>query len=48
MWDEGDAGLKTAERPMVAIRKLGDEVKVRFIHFWCFFLEMKLMIAWVL
>jgi cell cycle arrest protein BUB3 len=27
-WDEGDAGLRTAERPMVAIRKLGDEVKV--------------------
>ena len=28
-WDEGESGLKTAERPMVAIRKLGDEVKVR-------------------
>ncbi|KAF8240272.1 WD40 repeat-like protein [Tricholoma matsutake] len=26
-WDEGEAGLKTAERPAVAIRKLGDEVK---------------------
>ncbi|KAF9457547.1 WD40-repeat-containing domain protein [Collybia nuda] len=26
-WDEGEAGLKTAERPMIAVRKLGDEVK---------------------
>ncbi|KAF8872365.1 WD40-repeat-containing domain protein [Infundibulicybe gibba] len=26
-WDEGEAGLKTAERPMVLVRKLGDEVK---------------------
>ena len=28
-WDDGEAGLKTAERPLVVVRKLGDEVKVR-------------------
>ena len=28
-WDDGEAGLKTAERPMISVRKLGDEVKVR-------------------
>jgi hypothetical protein len=37
-WDEGEAGLKTAERPMVVVRKVGDEVKVsfffRFSVFW--------------
>ena len=27
-WDEGEAGMKTADRPMIAVRKLGDEVKV--------------------
>jgi len=27
-WDEGEAGLKTAERPTVLVRKLGDEIKV--------------------
>ncbi|KAM6503085.1 WD40-repeat-containing domain protein [Amanita muscaria] len=27
MWDDGDAGLKTAERPSIVVRKLGDEVK---------------------
>ena len=32
-WDQGEAGLKTAERPMVAIRQLGDEVKARFSIF---------------
>ncbi|KAG5637735.1 hypothetical protein H0H81_003373 [Sphagnurus paluster] len=26
-WDEGEAGLKTAERPMVLVKKLGDEIK---------------------
>ncbi|TFK70713.1 WD40 repeat-like protein [Pluteus cervinus] len=26
-WDEGEAGLKTAERPMVLVKKVGDEVK---------------------
>ncbi|KAI0078612.1 WD40 repeat-like protein [Panus rudis PR-1116 ss-1] len=28
-WDEGEEGAKTAERPSVFIRKVGDEVKVR-------------------
>ena len=28
-WDDGEAGLKTAERPLIVVRKLGDEVKVR-------------------
>ncbi|KAG5645741.1 hypothetical protein DXG03_005437 [Asterophora parasitica] len=27
-WDEGEAGLKTAERPTVLVKKLGDEIKV--------------------
>lgn len=27
-WDEGETGMKTAERPMIAVRRLGDEVKV--------------------
>jgi cell cycle arrest protein BUB3 len=32
-WDEGEEGWKVAERPMIAVRKLGDEVKVRlFFH----------------
>jgi len=26
-WDDGEAGLKTAERPLIVVRKLGDEVK---------------------
>ncbi|PFH49079.1 hypothetical protein AMATHDRAFT_63883 [Amanita thiersii Skay4041] len=26
-WDDGEAGLKTTERPMIAVRTLGDEVK---------------------
>lgn len=28
-WDEGEGGLKSAQQPMVVVRKLGDEVKVR-------------------
>lgn len=28
-WDEGEAGLKTANQPMIVVRKLGEEVKVR-------------------
>ncbi|KAK0484142.1 WD40-repeat-containing domain protein [Armillaria luteobubalina] len=33
-WDEGEAGAKTAERPGVTVKKLGDDVKVRFFWFW--------------
>lgn len=29
-WDEGETGVKTAHQPMVVVRKLGEEVKVRF------------------
>jgi hypothetical protein len=43
-WDEGEAGLKTAERPMVAVRRLGDEVKVSFSRFS--FLR-KMLMGWV-
>lgn len=32
-WDEGEAGLKTAQTPGIAIRKLGDEVKVCLFSF---------------
>lgn len=28
-WDEGEDGVKTAQQPILAIRKLGEEVKVR-------------------
>jgi cell cycle arrest protein BUB3 len=30
-WDDGEEGLKNAERPAVFVRKVGDEVKVRFL-----------------
>ncbi|KAF8907800.1 WD40-repeat-containing domain protein [Mucidula mucida] len=28
-WDDGEAGMRTAERPAITIKKLGDEVKPR-------------------
>lgn len=37
-WDEGEAGLKTAERPAILVRKLGDEVKVSALGLICEFL----------
>jgi hypothetical protein len=30
-WDDGEKGLKNAERPAVFVKKVGDEVKVRFL-----------------
>ena len=38
-WDEGETGMKTAERPMIAVRKLGDEVKVG--GFYCFLMDIR-------
>ncbi len=32
-WDDGEAGMRTAERPAITIKKLGDEVKVTFFFF---------------
>lgn len=29
-WDEGDVGARTAERPRLSVRTLGDEVKVSY------------------
>lgn len=31
-WEEGEEGAKTAERPAVYIRTVGDEVKVSFLY----------------
>ena len=31
-WDEGEVGARNSERPMVCVRKLGDEVKVRLCN----------------
>lgn len=33
-WDEGDAGLKTAERPKILVRVCGDEVKVGVFYYF--------------
>ncbi len=27
-WDEGEAGAKTAERPALTVKRLGDDIKV--------------------
>ena len=31
-WEEGEEGAKTAERPSVYVRTVGDEVKVRTLY----------------
>jgi WD40 repeat protein len=31
-WDEGEVGVRNSERPMVCIKKLGDEIKVRYCN----------------
>lgn len=36
-WDDGERGLKTAQQPMIVIRKLGDEVKVSCTSFFSTF-----------